>query len=77
MRLVHKREVAFAIDAQVPRNHPYAAQLAMLLNLTLFKLADASDDVRTSAIRLLRWMSTRFFRTQQETMRLARVRAVA
>jgi hypothetical protein len=45
----------------------------MLLNLALYKLADTSDQVRKHAINLVHWMSTRFFRTQQATARLAKM----
>ena len=49
-----------------------SCKLPMLLNLAIYKLSDTNEKVRNSAVKLLHWLSVRFFRTAEITYQLPR-----
>ena len=60
----------FAIVDAVTKGGDLYFSLPMLLNLSFYQMTHSELEVRRSAIELLHWMSTRFFRTQQNTFQL-------
>jgi hypothetical protein len=60
----------FGIVEVVTKGGDLNYHLPVLLNLCFYQMVHNELEVRRSAIELLHWMSTRFFRTQQNTFQL-------